>query len=57
MGHLGIVRMKAFARLYVRCPNNVIDLEQSCRACAGCLSVQNQPTAAPVHPWNWPETP
>ncbi|KAK3107148.1 hypothetical protein FSP39_008158 [Pinctada imbricata] len=23
----------------------------------GCVSVQHQPTAAPVHPWDWPDTP
>ncbi|XP_062600131.1 uncharacterized protein K02A2.6-like [Saccostrea cucullata] len=56
-GHLGIVRMKTYARSYVWWPNIDSALEQTCRSCAGCLSVQNQPTAAPVHPWDWPETP
>ncbi|XP_062585296.1 uncharacterized protein K02A2.6-like [Saccostrea cucullata] len=37
-GHLGIVRMKAYARSYVWWPNIDSDLEQTCRSCAGCLS-------------------
>ena len=56
-GHLGIVRMKSHARSYVWWPNLDSDLEQICRACSGCLATQHQPTAAPVHPWDWPQTP
>lgn len=56
MGHLDIVRMKSYARLYAGC-QTLTGSRTKCRSCTGCLSVQNQPTGASVHPWDWPETP
>ena len=53
-GHIGIVRMKAVARSYVWWPKIDEAIEEVCKACYGCRRVQNAPSAAPVHPWNFP---
>lgn len=53
-GHIGIVKMKAVARSYVWWPKLDEAIEEICKVCSGCRSVQNTPSAAPVHPWNFP---
>ncbi|XP_061164934.1 uncharacterized protein K02A2.6-like [Saccostrea echinata] len=53
-GHIGIVKMKAVARSYVWWPKVDEAIEEVCKACSGCKRVQNTPSAAPVHPWNFP---
>ncbi len=55
--HPGIVRMKALARSFVWWPGIDSDLEQKVRACSTCQDHQKSPAAAPLHPWEWPETP
>ncbi|XP_056001322.1 uncharacterized protein K02A2.6-like [Ostrea edulis] len=52
-GHIGIVKMKAVARSYVWWPKIDEAIEEICKACYGCKRVQNAPSAAPVHPWNF----
>lgn len=56
-GHIGVVKMKAMARSYIWWPNIDYDIEQLCKACAGCQSVKVAPPAAPLHPWEWPTKP
>lgn len=51
---IGIVKMKAVARSYVWWPKLDEAIEEICKVCSGCRSVQNTPSAAPVQPWNFP---
>ena len=49
--------MKALARSYIWCTGldrNVEALAASCDACRGVLAL---PSAAPQHPWQYPNTP
>ena len=56
-GHPGIVRMKAIARSYVWWQGIDASLETRVKACPGCQQTQNQPAAAPLHPWMHPARP
>jgi hypothetical protein len=56
-GHLGVVKMKSFARGYVYWPGIDRCIEDMARGCAGCQVQQNSPSLAPLHPWEWPEQP
>lgn len=51
---LVLSRWKAVARSYVWWPKLDEAIEEICKVCSGCRSVQNIPSAAPVHPWNFP---
>ena len=55
--HIGICRMKALARSYVWWPNIDADIERMVKSCATCMSVQNSPPTAPLHPWKWSTRP
>ncbi|XP_052813877.1 uncharacterized protein K02A2.6-like [Mya arenaria] len=55
--HLGMCRMKAVARSYVWWENIYRDIENMVRACDTCMSVQNSPYKAPLHPWKWATRP
>jgi hypothetical protein len=52
-GHIGIVKMKAVARSYIWWPKIDDAIEEICKACYGCRRVQNTPSVASVHPWNF----
>jgi hypothetical protein len=52
--HLGIVKMKSFARQYVHWPRLDQDIEQLVRKCPTC---QQSPAPAPLHPWEFPSRP
>jgi len=56
-GHVGMVKMKAIARSYVWWPGLDSDLEALANECQSCLLQKNNPNAAPVHPWEWPQRP
>ncbi|XP_044175358.1 uncharacterized protein K02A2.6-like [Acropora millepora] len=56
-GHVGIVKMKGLARSYFWWPGLDSQIESTCRSCEGCALTQNNPPAAPVHRWEFPETP
>uniref|UniRef100_A0AAV2JTD4 Gypsy retrotransposon integrase-like protein 1 n=4 Tax=Knipowitschia caucasica TaxID=637954 RepID=A0AAV2JTD4_KNICA len=56
-GHLGVVKMKALARSYVWWPGIDQQIEQLAAHCPGCQRVQNEPTVAPLHTWEWPTSP
>ena len=55
--HGGVVRMKAVARSYMWWPGMDSDLEKLAKSCAACQSVKSAPSAAPLHPWLWPDQP
>ena len=55
--HPGICRMKALARGYVWWPGMDSELEEKVRSCDNCLVNQKMPTAAPTHPWEYPQNP
>ena len=56
-GHVGIVKMKGLARSYFWWPGLASQIESTCRTCEGCALTQNNPPAAPVHRWEFPEKP
>ena len=55
--HLGVVKMKAIARSHVWWPGIDSEIERITKTCPGCNKVQNNPTKAPIHPWEWPSSP
>ena len=55
--HGGIVRMKAVARSYMWWPGMDGDLENLAKSCTACQAVKSAPSAAPLHPWLWPDQP
>ncbi len=55
--HPGIVRMKALARSYVWWPGLDADIEKLARRCTSCQQFVSVPTAAPIHPWDFPPNP
>ncbi|XP_039503042.1 uncharacterized protein K02A2.6-like [Pimephales promelas] len=57
VGHCGIVRMKEVARSYFWWPGLEGDIEGKGKSCPSCQQVINDPQLAPLHPWDWPETP
>ncbi|XP_060786568.1 LOW QUALITY PROTEIN: uncharacterized protein K02A2.6-like [Neoarius graeffei] len=55
--HPGISRMKGLARLYVWWPGMDSDIEKEVQSCHTCQENRKCPAGAPLHPWEWPETP
>ena len=49
--HLGMSRMKSLACCYCWWPSMDTEIEQCVRACKDCVSSQNNPSPAPLHPW------
>ena len=49
--------MKGLARSYFWWPGLDSQIESTCRSCEGCALTQNNPPAAPVHRWEFPEKP
>ena len=56
-GHPGNVRMKSLARLHVWWPKLDQSIASVVRDCAKCQLTRNKPQIAPLHPWDWPDTP
>ena len=55
--HLGIARSKALARSYVWWPKLDSAIETMTKSCTSCQAVRSEPSAAPLHPWLWPNQP
>ncbi|KAL7837373.1 hypothetical protein SRHO_G00270840 [Serrasalmus rhombeus] len=55
--HPGITRMKGLVRSYIWWPNLDSDIENIVKTCEVCQENRNLPPVAPLHPWEWPETP
>uniref|UniRef100_A0AAQ4PHJ0 Gypsy retrotransposon integrase-like protein 1 n=1 Tax=Gasterosteus aculeatus aculeatus TaxID=481459 RepID=A0AAQ4PHJ0_GASAC len=55
--HPGISRMKGLARSYVWWPGMDSEIEKEVQSCHTCQENRNLPAGAPLHPWEWPETP
>lgn len=55
--HMGIVKTKSLARLYVYWPNIDKDLENMCNSCEVCLKERRNPPKSTLSPWPWPEKP
>ena len=49
--HLGMSKMKSLAHCYCWCLSMDTEIEQCVRACKGCVISQNNPSPAPLHPW------
>ncbi|XP_059420209.1 uncharacterized protein K02A2.6-like [Carassius carassius] len=55
--HPGISRIKGLARSYVWWPGMDSEIEKEVQSCHTCQESRNPPAGAPLHPWEWPETP
>ncbi|XP_038139940.1 uncharacterized protein K02A2.6-like [Cyprinodon tularosa] len=55
--HPGMSRMKGLARSYVWWPGMDSDVEKEVQSCHTCQENRKCPAGAPLHPWEWPETP
>ncbi|XP_045214506.2 uncharacterized protein K02A2.6-like [Mercenaria mercenaria] len=55
--HMGMCKTIALARSYLRWNNIDSDIERTVKGCATCMSVQNSPATAPLHPWKWATRP
>ena len=54
-GHPGMARMKALARMYIWCPETVVDnIEKTVRQCIECQLHQTMPPVALLQRWQWP---
>ena len=52
--HPGMNRMKSLARSFVWWPGMDMDIEERVRHCSICQKHQNNPSAAPLHVWEYP---
>ena len=57
LGHPGISRMKALARMYVWWPGLDAEVKKLVRQCVACQSEQSSPPPVPLSPWQWPSRP
>ncbi|XP_063049093.1 uncharacterized protein K02A2.6-like [Engraulis encrasicolus] len=55
--HPGMSRMKGLARSYVWWPGMDSEVEGEVQSCLTCGENMKCPAGAPLHPWEWPETP
>ena len=55
--HLGIVKMKGLARSHVWWPGIDNEIENTVKQCQQCKEVRNNPSAAPLHPWECATSP
>ena len=55
--HPGITRMKAIARSYVWWPRMDSAIEEAVKSCTECQQNASATPSAPLHPWDWPESP
>ena len=52
--HLGVVKMKMFARSYVYWPGIDAAIERSANSCKTCLIERKAPNKTPLTTWPWP---
>lgn len=55
--HTGMSKMKGLARSYVWWPGMDECIEKEVQSCEECQKHQKAPPTAPLHPWEWPESP
>ena len=55
--HLGCNKMKGLARNYIWWPKMDTAIEDIVKTCPLCQESRPLPTAAPLHPWEWPSQP
>ncbi|XP_033992114.1 uncharacterized protein K02A2.6-like [Trematomus bernacchii] len=55
--HSGMSKMKGLARSYVWWPGMDQDVEKEVQSCEECQKHHKSPPSAPLHPWEWPESP
>ena len=55
--HSGMSRMKGLARSYIWWPGMDQEVEREVQACNVCQENHKSPPTAPLHPWEWPESP
>ena len=55
--HPGVCRMKSLARSYFWWPKIDTDIETLVQGCHSCQKNRNNPSSAPLHPWEWPGKP
>ncbi|XP_039887198.1 uncharacterized protein K02A2.6-like [Simochromis diagramma] len=55
--HTGMSKMKGLARSYVWWPGMDENIEREVQACEECQKHSKSPPTAPLHPWEWPESP
>lgn len=54
LGHPGISRIKALARMYVWWPGLDAEIEDLVHCCDHCQAVKLMSPVAPLQPWSWP---
>ncbi|XP_061570028.1 uncharacterized protein K02A2.6-like [Cololabis saira] len=55
--HMGMSKMKGLARSYIWWPGMDENIEREVQSCEECQKHQKSPPTAPLHPWEWPESP
>ncbi|XP_016335635.1 uncharacterized protein K02A2.6-like [Sinocyclocheilus anshuiensis] len=55
--HTGMAKMKGLARSYFWWPGMDKEVEKESQLCEECMKHRKMPPVAPLHPWEWPETP
>ena len=55
--HPGVTKMKGLARSYVWWPRMDLEIEALVKECTQCQESRPSPSAAPLHPWEWPAKP
>ncbi|XP_030580469.1 uncharacterized protein K02A2.6-like [Archocentrus centrarchus] len=55
--HTGMSKMKGLARSYVWWPGMDESIEREVQSCDECQKHHKSPPTAPLHPWEWPESP
>ena len=55
--HPGVSKMKALARNYLWWPGMDGEIKNVVKTCARCQTNRPSPSAAQLHPWEWPSKP
>ncbi|XP_023247151.1 uncharacterized protein K02A2.6-like [Copidosoma floridanum] len=56
-GHMGVVKMKALARSYIRWPGMDVEIEKITKPCEAYLKYNDSPPKSKLHVWDWPDAP
>ena len=55
--HMGVVRMKALAKMHMWWPRISKEIEAVARECKACQKCARSPARVTLHPWSWPNGP